>query len=182
MTDACDARIRTGNLLGALALVGAERVGGSTGAASGRPVTDTAALVALTTALGGVSQDALGRVVGLTQSGSVRLVDRLVAAGLAERRPGEDRRTHAVEVTPAGAELARAAIAARRSSLDAVLDPLDDGERRQLAGLLEKLLAGVTGSRADAHRICRLCDPPACGHDSGRCPVTRAADRAEAPG
>lgn len=174
--------MRTGNLLGALALVGAERVVGATDATSGRPATDTAALVALTTTLGGISQDALGRVVGLTQSGSVRLIDRLVAAGLVERGPGEDRRTHAVEVTPAGAAVARRALAARRDALDSVLAPLDDTERRQLAGLLEKLLAGVTGSRADAHRICRLCDPVACGHDSGRCPVTRAADRAQAPG
>src|SRR5829696_3143177 len=28
--------------------------------------------------------------------------------------------------------------------------------------------------------ICRLCDAQACGHHDGRCPVTRAADAAEA--
>jgi hypothetical protein len=61
-----------------------------------------------------------------------------------------------------------------------VLGPLDESERAGLTRLHEKLLAGLTGGRADAGRICRLCDAHACGHEEGRCPVTRAADRAEA--
>ena len=28
-------------------------------------------------------------------------------------------------------------------------------------------------SRADAHRICRYCDAPICGHAQDRCPVAR---------
>ena len=179
MTYACDER-RTGNLLGALALAGAERVGGAAEAATGRPPSDTAALVALATALNGASQDVLGRVLGLTQSGSVRLVDRLVRDGLVERRSGHDGRTLAIVITATGADAARSALQARQATNDALLAALDDHERDQLTVLLEKLLAGLTGSRTDAYRICRLCDPEACGHPVGRCPVTRAADRAEA--
>jgi hypothetical protein len=68
----------------------------------------------------------------------------------------------------------------RRAATDAVLAVLAPGERAQLAALLEKLLAGLTGSRADAWHICRLCDPGACEAHPGGCPVTRAADAAEA--
>jgi hypothetical protein len=52
---------------------------------------------------------------------------------------------------------------------------LGDEERRVLPGLHEKLLAGLTTGRESARRICRLCDPDACGHDRGTCPVTTAA-------
>jgi hypothetical protein len=37
----------------------------------------------------------------------------------------------------------------------------------------------MIGSREDARRTCRMCDPVACGHHEGRCPVTQAADAAE---
>ena len=50
-----------------------------------------AALNALEGYLGGEPIDTLRQVLGLTHSGAVRLVDRLVAEGLAERRPGPTR-------------------------------------------------------------------------------------------
>jgi hypothetical protein len=61
-----------------------------------------------------------------------------------------------------------------------VLASLGTREREQLSMLHERLLAGLTSGRADARHICRLCDSRACGHHEGRCPVTRAADEAEA--
>ena len=60
-----------------------------------------------------------------------------------------------------------------------LLAPLDAEQRAALSRLAEHLLAGVTTGRASARRVCRLCDADACGHPE-RCPVTRAADRAEA--
>ncbi len=61
-----------------------------------------------------------------------------------------------------------------------VLSPLDAAEREQLTRLHVRRLGGLTSGRADARHICRLCDSHACGHERGLCPVTRAADRAEA--
>jgi DNA-binding MarR family transcriptional regulator len=167
MTDACD-RARTANLLGALALAAAERLD---------VASDTAAVVSLATTLDGASQDTLARVLGLTQTGAVRLVDRLARAGLVERAPGPDGRTRAIRPTDAGRRHANATLAARGDALAALLAPLDDAERARLTALLEKLLGSITHGREDAWHICRLCDPHACGHDDGRCPVTRAADR-----
>jgi len=54
-------------------------------------------------------------------------------------------------------------------------------ERQTLTTLTEKLLAGLTSDRASARRICRLCDPDACGHERGTCPVTRAASAPAGP-
>jgi hypothetical protein len=81
-------------------------------------------------------------------------------------------------MTATGHRAGREILDARQRVLDEVLDSLNPTERRTLAGVCEKLLGGLTASRADAGRICRLCDPDACGHHDGRCPVTRAADRA----
>ncbi len=60
-----------------------------------------------------------------------------------------------------------------------MLAVLSEQERATLAALHDRLLAGMVGSREDARRTCRMCDPVACGHHEGRCPVTQAAEAAE---
>lgn len=173
MTRASNAA-RSANLLGAVALTATDRLVRAATAASGRPTTDTAALVSLLTTLDGESQETLRHTLGLGQSGAVRLIDRLVRGGLVTRRAGHDDRTHAVTLTAAGAEAARAALASRASALDKLLEPLDDHERAALDGVLEKVLGGLATDLLGAYRTCRLCDPDACGHAQGTCPVTEA--------
>src|SRR5690349_13618929 len=68
---------RSANLLGALALVVSRSVEACVTTVTGRPAADVRALVLMTTVLGGRSQEAVARALGLTQSGTVRLVDRL---------------------------------------------------------------------------------------------------------
>ena len=102
------------NALGALALEVARRVQAAGDAASPHGASVPAALTALHGLTGGQSIDALRRVVGLTHSGAVRLVDRLVAAGLAERRVGVDGRAVALHLTPEGRRAARRVIPAGR--------------------------------------------------------------------
>lgn len=177
MTDASDGR--AANLLGALALTVVDRIERGAQAATARPRSDTAALVVLTTTLSGASQNTLGAVLGLSQSGATRLVDRLVVDDLVERRPGPDARTIALVPTPTGTALARSVLDARRRADVDLLASLDDAECRQLTALLEKLLGRATTDRAAAYVICRLCDPVACGDPEGRCPVTHAADVAD---
>lgn len=115
----------------------------------------------------------------LTHSAAVRLVDRLAVAGLVRRGAGKDGRSVAVFLTPAGRCVAARVQEGRMRALAEVLAPLDAPELEQLTRLHEKLLAGLTSGRADARHICRLRDAHACGHEQGRCPVTRAADRGE---
>jgi DNA-binding PadR family transcriptional regulator len=108
----------------------------------------------------------------------VRLADRLEAEGLLERRRSErDGRALALHLTAAGRARAEALRRSRLASLGALLGDLAPGERRDLTGLLEKLLAAMTSDRASARHICRLCDSGACGHPD-RCPVTQAVPAA----
>jgi DNA-binding MarR family transcriptional regulator len=181
MTHAFDGG-RDANLLGALSLAVSERLEAATSAAATRGGSGPAALAALDTFLEGSSIDTMRKPLGLTHSAAVRLVDRLAAAGLVTRAAGEDGRSVAVFLTPAGQRVAAQVQERRMLALTKVLAALDAAEREQLTRLVEKLLAGLTFGRADARHICRLCDAAACGHEEGRCPVTRAADRAEASG
>ena len=163
---------REANLLGTLSLAIAGRVEHAVASPLGPSA--PAALSALDGFLGGEPIDALRQTLGLTHSGAVRLVDRLEAAGLAERRPGSDARTVAVVLTPVGHAAAEAVREARAAVLGEALTVLSADERATLTRLHEKLLAGLTSDRASARRICRLCDVEACGHHRGTCPVTEA--------
>jgi DNA-binding MarR family transcriptional regulator len=163
---------REANLLGTLSLAVAGRIEAAVSSPLGPSA--PAALSALEGYLGGEPIDALGQTLGLTHSGAVRLVDRLVGAGLAERRAGRDGRSVAVALTGAGEAAARAVRAERGAALEAALAVLTPAERATLSGLHEKLLAGLTSDRASARRLCRLCDIEACGHHRGTCPVTEA--------
>jgi MarR family transcriptional regulator, negative regulator of the multidrug operon emrRAB len=170
---------REANLLGAVSLAVSDRVRAAAERGAAQGGSAPAALVSLAGYLDGSPIDAVRGPLGLTHSATVRLVDRLVAAGLARRREGPDRRSVAVELTPAGHRAAAEAVRARAEALEEALGDLDPGERAELARLHAKVLGTLTDGRAAAGHICRLCDSHACGHEEGRCPVTRAADAAE---
>src|SRR5688572_20555675 len=90
------------NSFGALPVEVAQRVQEAGGRASPHGASAPAALAALHGLASGQSIDALRRIVGLTHSGAVRLVDRLAGAGLVERRVGADQRSVALHLTPEG--------------------------------------------------------------------------------
>ncbi|MGV2386825.1 MAG UNVERIFIED_CONTAM: MarR family transcriptional regulator, partial [Thermobifida fusca] len=79
---------RVANVLGALALAVTDRTSAAIAAAAGQSVSAAAALSAMHHFLDRPTLDQLRRVLGLTHSGAVRLVDRLVDAGLVTRGPG----------------------------------------------------------------------------------------------
>jgi MarR family transcriptional regulator, negative regulator of the multidrug operon emrRAB len=172
-------RARQANLLGAVSLAVSDRVRATAEQAAGQGGSAPAALISLAGYLEGGPIDSLRGPLGLTHSAAVRVVDRLVAAGLVRRREGADRRSVAVALTPAGRDAAERAARARAEAVEAALAALDPAERAELARLNEKVLATLTDGRVTAGHICRLCDADACGHYEGRCPVTRAADAAE---
>jgi DNA-binding MarR family transcriptional regulator len=119
----------------------------------------------------------------LSHSGTVRLVDGLERDQLVERRPGLDRRSVALRLTPAGRARAKRVLAARERALADLVAELDGSERDALERLSCRLLERLADSDVAARRLCRLCDEDAC--DLTRCPVEQAIapGRAElAPG
>lgn len=165
---------RTGNLLGALALVIADRTSDAVDEAAGRSDSAAAALSALLHFLDRPSVDLLRQVLGLTSSGTVRLVDRLAEAGYVRRGPGRDGRSTSVTLTPAGRRAAQRVSAARASVLQGALDTLSAEERAGLDALMSKLLAGLIRGPGAVRWMCRMCDTGSCGREQGSCPVANA--------
>jgi MarR family transcriptional repressor of emrRAB len=166
---------RAANLLGALAAVLSDWLADALEPAGNSSA--AAALVALHGPSAGGSIDALARVVGLSHSGTVRLVDRLAADGLVERRRGADQRSAALRLTPAGRRAARQVLRGREASMQVLLSVLTDDQRGALVEIAEVLLEEIGRDPLAEPRVCRLCDLDACGRSRGLCPVAPARRR-----
>jgi DNA-binding MarR family transcriptional regulator len=167
---------RTANLLGVLSLTVADRTADAVSDASGQSRTAATALSALYHFLDGPSVDLLGRVLGLTPSGTVRLVDRLEQAGYAARRSRDgDARSVSVWLTASGRGAAQRVSGARATMLEDALAELPPEERQTLDRIVSRLLVGMIRGPGAIRWMCRLCDTTACGRDQGSCPVANAA-------
>src|SRR3954453_6833931 len=142
---------RTENLLATTALALAERVQHAGEDASGLSAGAPAALVALSGWLSGQSVSSLAQVLGLSHAGTVRLVDRLQAEGLIERRRGDgDAREVNLVATRAGRAAAKRVLAGREAAMAQALVIFAPEERAQLTGHLERVLAVLSGGDHDA--------------------------------
>jgi len=180
--DRADQRLE--NLLGALSLAISDEIADAAATVSGLGDAAPAALVVLHESGRGRSIDYLRQMVGLTHSGAVRLVDRLVEAGHVERGIGHDARSIGLQLTRRGADTARRIRVARRKSAVQTLATLDDADRATLTRLCEVMLANLTeqkmrrrdaGDQPSGGALCRLCDFASCGRADGRCPTAQMA-------
>ncbi len=166
---------RAANVLGALGLVLTDRVADAVVDAAAQGESGATALSALVHVLPpDPSIDLLRQVLGLTHSGTVRLVDRLERAGQVRRVAGRDGRSTALRLTAAGHRAASRVTSARAGELHTALAVLSTDEQEQLADLAGRVLAGLRRDGADSaveRWTCRLCDTTACGRLQGRCPV-----------
>jgi MarR family transcriptional regulator, negative regulator of the multidrug operon emrRAB len=168
---------RTNNLLGALVVALGDAMRTGVEKASGQGVTAAAAL-ATAFAFPGKSVDHLRRILGLSAAGATRLVDKLQADGLIERRASlDDGRSRAVLLTDAGSKTAKSVLEARRAVHSRALAALSADQQNQLARMLDAMLTALTPDRATCDLTCRLCDIAACPQDI--CPVELAALRVE---
>lgn len=171
---------RTANLLGALALALTDRMTEEAETRAEHGAAAPAALVSIGVDPG-LSVTALARTVGLTHSAAVRLIDRLVEDGLAERRAAAgaraDGRAVGVCLTRRGAVRRQAILSGRGKVLSDVLAILPAKDQGALTALIETLLGAIPQGREQADHICRLCDESIC--PAAICPVECAARRAE---
>jgi DNA-binding MarR family transcriptional regulator len=174
---------RLANLLGAVATGLNDEVSDAAAAAE-LDVRAATALVAMLDFTPSGSVNMLSQVVGLTHAGTVRLVNRLVAAGHVERSPGRDLRTVSVKLTPKGRTVARQIRRQRHTAIRAVMAGLPEDQRERLEAACELLIANLTkqrlarrasGTRPAGGALCRMCDFDACGRPVGRCPAAAAA-------
>lgn len=164
------------NLLGQVSLRVRDAVDGRLAEATGLAPGHAGALLTLQAFAEGERPETLAGALGLSQSGAVHLVDRLVAKGWVRRTPDpDDGRAVRLRLTPAGRRTAEVLRAAREEGIRELLDGLAPGEREALLSPLVRLAATGVETPGAAGRVCRQCDTEACGHP-GRCPVTVALD------
>lgn len=160
---------RTANLLGAVGLAVADRIEQAARDVLSHVGETPAAVVVIGYGLG-PSNDQLRRILGLSHPGSVRLVDRLVADGLVERRRGRDRRAVALHLTPQGETLREDLLKGRLAAIRPLLGSLTPAEQDALASLLRKMLGSMPTTDVERCHLCRLCDDRACQD----CPIPAA--------
>jgi DNA-binding MarR family transcriptional regulator len=164
----------TANWLGALTVGLGDLLDRSLRDASGL---DPAAVAAVLTvrARPGQSVSDLAATLGMTHSGCVRVVGRLVDSGLLLRGPGPDGRTRGLSLSDDGGTVADEMLRARRDALEGVVGQLSPREADALERALRALLPSLPGDREAAHRICRLCEHDVCRGDD--CVVSTAVGR-----
>jgi DNA-binding MarR family transcriptional regulator len=168
---------RAANLLGALVVALHDELESATTEAAAHGAAYPAALA---TMLGepGLTIEQLRQILGLSHSGTVRLLDALEAEASVERRSGRDARSVALQLTSQGKRRARAVLDARNRALEPALGALTAAERAQLVRLTEKLLGSLTRDRRHSDHICRMCDLSVCPDPT--CPVACAVQGDEA--
>jgi MarR family transcriptional regulator, organic hydroperoxide resistance regulator len=104
---------------------------------------------------GGLTLNGLGELL-VCESGTnpSRLVDRIVNAGLAERRPSTtDRRTVTVALTPAGVEIASQIGRIEDHIYSLINTALDDKQQQRTVDALRCLVAGTPAGEALTKRV-----------------------------
>jgi DNA-binding MarR family transcriptional regulator len=165
---------RDANLVAAFSMAVAEAIDASTTEHVGLDNPVPAAFVTVYTRPD-ITIDDLRRVLALSHSGTVRIIDRIeVRALLTRQRRG---RTVALRVTPEGARAAEEDLHARSRTVEALLDQLPVSSRRKLESA-ETALHTLSTGRTEARHLCRRCDQSTCAEGEG-CPVDAAATQTE---
>ena len=114
----------------------------------------------------GTRIDELATIIGLSHSGTVRLVDRLVGKGFVERRPHpDDQRATALHATERGMAVMNGFQSHRLARLEDLVQTLPPRQQDRLAEAIEDLLRLLAYDVPAANRICRYCDERICSPD-----------------
>ncbi|MEM9355005.1 MAG: MarR family transcriptional regulator [Pseudomonadota bacterium] len=157
---------RTANLLGVVALAITDRIENTAREILSHTGETPAALVVIGYGFG-PSNDRLRRILGLSHPGTVRLIDRLVADSLVERRKGRDKRAVALYLTKRGMAVREKLLKGRLAAIRPLLEPLSAAEQEAFAALLHKMLSSMETTDMERCTLCRLCDDRVCSN----CPI-----------
>lgn len=160
---------RTANLLGVVGLAVADRIESVAQDILNHVGEAPAAVVVIGYGLG-PSNDQLRRILGLSHPGSVRLVDRLVADGVVERRAARDKRAIALYLTEKGAALREKLLHGRLAAIKPFVIKLTSFEQKSLGELLHKILSSMETTDMERCTLCRLCNDRVCTN----CPIPAA--------
>lgn len=124
---------------------------------------------------GETTSETLQEALALSQPACVRVVDRLVAAGLVTRRRTPGDRRLSILLTAAGEQAAERLVHLPGAEVeDALRAALPDAEVAGFVSALDRVATVVFGQRTDTVRFCRSCDVPACLGGPRGCPAEAA--------
>ena len=106
----------------------------------------------------------LSKVLILTHSAAVRIVDRLQQDGLLHRIEQENRRYVGLALTPEGIIYADEILKVRQQTLNQLFAQISDEQIKSALPVIEKLLRNATHDSLAAYRLCRQCDENMCGN------------------
>lgn len=153
---------RTANLVGALSLAVVDRILRAVFEDTDLGGEAVAALVAIGHSPG-MTISQLGNVVARSHPGAVRIVDRLEAAELVERKPAShDRRSLTLTLTPRGLSERAAVLERRQTALLGILELVEPDHLRTLERVAATILSALPDDAAAALAICRYCDEQRC--------------------
>jgi len=164
-------KLRLENIFGALSLALVDKMEKAFADETGLGPSAVAAIIQIGTEPG-LTIETLRKLIALSHSATVRLVDQLVAENLVLRAGGVegDKRAKSLQLTDAGRALFDKSLTARRAVIHRAFTTLDAEETQQLGRLAEKLLPTLVDLGADQDVVCRVCDQEVC--DQERCPIT----------
>jgi DNA-binding MarR family transcriptional regulator len=128
---------------------------------------------------GEAASETLQFALGLSQPASVRLVDRLVEAGVvARRRRAGDRRVW-LRLTAKGRRAAGSLLDREREPVEAALRYAlpDRADLSRFVAALDQVAMAVLGDTTDPARFCRACDVAACLGSEHGCPSATVCRR-----
>ncbi|HEY8052653.1 MAG TPA: MarR family winged helix-turn-helix transcriptional regulator [Steroidobacteraceae bacterium] len=117
----------------------------------------------------------LSGALRLSHPGCVRLVDKLVRAGLVERGEAQDKRFVSLTLSAAGRRCSQEILRARRRTLEVFMQPLRRQQQIQLTELLEIMLRETATTKQAGDAACRLCEEQHCPQPE--CPITQGFTR-----
>lgn len=124
---------------------------------------------------GEATSETLQEALELSQPACVRMVDRLVEAGLAARHRAPGERRLRVRLTGDGERAAERLVRAARADVEQALRAaLTDDQVADFVAALDRVAAVVFGAATDTVRFCRSCDVGACIGGGQPCPAYTA--------
>ena len=117
--------------------------------------------------------DVLSKVLELTHSGAVRLINTLESEGLVERhKSAQDARSVVLNVTNEGSIRAQSILNNREKVTFKLLENFDEVQKQDFLNLLQIAMSNSNGEKIKALQICKLCNEGVCRKQG--CPVEEA--------
>lgn len=101
-------------------------------------------VIAVVSGKPGATQRVIAEALEISEASAGRLVDRLIAEGMVERKPkADDRRAHAIFLTEKGEKLTGQLGDVASETEDAIFDGIDEDQLHQINAILDRIQSNL---------------------------------------